>query len=58
LVAHWQEAGKRAMGPIGLEEMAKQAQALLEEGPCSFVVLSNGDFGGLHKKLISLVEAH
>lgn len=57
LIHDLNSAGVESFGPMTTEEMIEKAAALLKSGPCTFVVLSNGSFNGLHQKLISLVES-
>lgn len=46
-------AGKRAWGPIKVDEMVAKAFELSKERPSVFLVLSNGAFDSLHEKLLS-----
>ncbi len=48
--------GKKAFGPVVIDEMTSIAKKMSTEGPCLFLVLSNGSFDGLHEKLISALK--
>jgi len=57
LVGDLNESGVRSFGPLTTDQMSVEAATFLREGPCCFVVLSNGSFDSLHQKLISLIDS-
>ncbi len=57
LVEDLRAQGVRAYGPVSTDQMVESAEQLLKVEACSFIVLSNGAFDGIHQRLISLVES-
>lgn len=57
IVQESRRVGRKAFGPVTIEEMVAQAKEISRSGPTVFTVLSNGSFDGLHEKLISSLKA-
>lgn len=56
IVSQLKERGVQAEGPLNQEELVARGQEFARKGPCSLLVLSNGSFEGIHRKLIFVLE--
>lgn len=57
LVSDLNRRGTKAAGPLSVDQMLIEAEALCRDGAWTFIVLSNGAFEGIHHRLISLIES-